>query len=58
VIVSIKTIDFPDSGGCGTLAAMDNSLYALEILVAERLTHARAEARRLAELTPVALHAS
>ena len=43
----IKTIDFPDGDRCGTLGRMDNNLYALETLVALRLTEARATARRL-----------
>jgi hypothetical protein len=54
----IKTIDFPDRRSGLTLVAMDANLYALEILVRERLTHARDEARRqdLAALAaPVAL---
>jgi hypothetical protein len=46
-MVRIKTIDFPDGGGRGTLGRMDNNLYALETLVALRLTEARATARRL-----------
>jgi hypothetical protein len=46
-MVWIKTIDFPDGQAAGTIATMDNNLYALQILVEERLTHARAEARRL-----------
>jgi hypothetical protein len=46
VIVSIKTIDFPDARPLGTMAAMENSLYALETMLAERLTDARREARR------------
>ena len=46
-MVRIKTIDFPDGDRCGTLGRMDNNLYALETLVAIRLTEARATARRL-----------
>src|SRR4030095_10114419 len=44
VMVRIKTIDFPDVGRCGTLGPMDSNLYALEKLVAQRLTEARATA--------------
>ncbi|HVG77183.1 MAG TPA: hypothetical protein VNF03_03530 [Patescibacteria group bacterium] len=47
VMVRIKTIDFPDGDRCGTLGRMDNNLYALETLVALRLTEARATAHRL-----------
>jgi hypothetical protein len=47
LIVRIKTIDFRDRLACGTLGPMDNNLYALETLVAIRLTEARATARRL-----------
>ena len=46
-MVRIKTIDFPDVDRCGTLGRMDNNLYALETLVAIRLTEAHATARRL-----------
>jgi hypothetical protein len=46
-MVRIKTIDFPDGDRCGTLGCMDNNLYALETLVAIRLTEAHATARRL-----------
>jgi hypothetical protein len=46
-MVWIKTIDFPDGQDAGTIASMDNNLYALQILVEERLDRARAEARRL-----------
>ena len=46
-MVRIKTIDFPDVDRCGTLGRMDSNLYALEKLVALRLTEARATARRL-----------
>jgi hypothetical protein len=46
-MVWIKTIDFPDGQAAGTIATMDNNLYALQILVEERLDRARAAARRL-----------
>lgn len=42
----IKTIDFPDGRASGTLGTMDTNLYALDVLVRERLTVARAESRR------------
>jgi len=46
-MVWIKTIDFPDGTGRGHPAGMDTNVYALQMLAAERLTHARSEARRL-----------
>jgi hypothetical protein len=47
VMVRIKTIDFPDGAGHGRIGPMDSNLYALEKLAAQRLTEARATARRL-----------
>jgi hypothetical protein len=50
VIVNIKTIDFPDDASSLTIVGMETNLYALEMLTAERLTHAREEAQRLGRL--------
>src|SRR5437868_15291917 len=46
VIVSIKTIDFPDACPVPHAGGMDDNFYALEMLVTERLTEARQAAHR------------
>ena len=46
VIVSIKTIDFPDASRSRTVGPMHDNFGALEILVHARLTEAREAAYR------------
>ena len=52
-MVWIKTIDFPDGATRRHDVAMENNVYALETLAAERLNEARATARRLSLVAQV-----
>jgi hypothetical protein len=62
LIVTIKTIDFPDTRNRFIMRGMDVNFYGLEVLAKDRLDRARLDAGRrrllrLAEVLPVSAHA-